>query len=95
MALDLVGLGSAIIDFVPADVGVSLSQVRSFAPSAGGAVANLLVAASRLGLKTGFLGYVGDDEFGTFILRDLTRRCRCLMCEAGQGDGNGHSLLLY
>jgi len=73
MGLDLIGLGSAIIDFAPADAGVPLDEVRSFIPSAGGAVANILVAASRLGLRTGFLGCVGDDEFGTFILRDFER----------------------
>ncbi|MGC8961115.1 MAG: carbohydrate kinase family protein [Candidatus Bathyarchaeia archaeon] len=70
MVLDLVGLGSAIIDFVPGGKG-PLSMVQSFTPSAGGAVANVVVAASRLGLKTGLIGCVGDDEFGSFIIRDL------------------------
>jgi len=69
--LDLVGLGSAILDFAPADTGVPLSKVRSFVPSAGGAVSNLLVGASRLGLRTGFLGCVGDDEFGSLIIHDF------------------------
>jgi len=71
MALGLVGIGSAIIDFAPATLGVPLSKVNSFTPSAGGAVSNLLVAASRLGLRTGLLGCVGDDEFGSLILRDF------------------------
>lgn len=70
MVLDLVGLGSAIIDFVPGNKG-PLSLVRSFTPSAGGAVANVMVAASRLGLRTGLIGCVGDDEFGDLIIRDL------------------------
>jgi len=70
MVLDLVGLGSAIIDFAPGSRG-PLSSVRSFTPYAGGAVANVVVAASRLGLKTGLIGCVGDDEFGYFIVRDL------------------------
>ena len=73
MSLDLVGFGSAIIDFAPANLGVPLSEVESFVPYAGGAVANVLVAASRLGLKTRFLGCVGDDEFGAFIIRDFKR----------------------
>jgi len=73
MGLDLIGLGSAIIDFTPVNPGVPLCEVQAFIPSAGGAVANLLVAASRLGLRTGFLGCVGDDEFGSFILRDFER----------------------
>ena len=70
MGLDLIGLGSAIIDFVPGSRG-PLSLVRSFTPSAGGAVANIMVAASRLGLRTGLIGCIGDDEFGDFIVRDL------------------------
>jgi 5-dehydro-2-deoxygluconokinase len=73
MKLDLIGLGSAIVDFAPTELGVILSEVRSFIPSAGGSVANIIVAASRLGLKTGFLGCVGDDEFGTFIVHDFER----------------------
>jgi len=71
MRFDLVGLGSAIVDFAPANTGAPLSRVQSFVPSAGGAVSNVLVGASRLSLRTGFLGCVGDDEFGTFILRDF------------------------
>lgn len=70
MGLDLIGLGSAIIDFVPGSKG-PLSLVRSFTPSAGGAVANIMVAASRLGLRTGLIGCIGDDEFGDFIVQDL------------------------
>lgn len=73
MRLDLMGLGSAIIDFAPANTGVPLSKVRAFIPFAGGAVANILVAASRLGLRTGFLGCIGDDEFGAFLMRDFER----------------------
>jgi len=69
--MDLIGLGSAIVDFAPTSLGAPLSRVRGFVPYAGGAVANLLAAASRLGLKTGFLGCLGDDEFGVFILRDF------------------------
>jgi len=71
--LDLIGLGSAIVDFAPVNPGVPLSEVEGFIPSGGGAVANLLVAASRLGLSTGFVGCVGDDEFGRFILRDFEK----------------------
>jgi sugar/nucleoside kinase (ribokinase family) len=73
MKLDLIGLGSAIVDFAPAEFDVTLDEVRSFVPSAGGAVANIVVAASRLGLKTGFLGCVGDDEFGAFIMHDFVK----------------------
>jgi sugar/nucleoside kinase (ribokinase family) len=71
MTYDLVGLGSAIVDFVPSSLGVPLKEVKLFSPSAGGAVSNILVGGSRLGLGTSLLGCVGDDEFGEFILEDL------------------------
>jgi len=73
MDLDLIGFGSAILDFAPINVGLPLSEVQGFTPCAGGAVANTIVAASRLGIRTGFVGCVGDDEFGTFVLRDFER----------------------
>ena len=92
--LDLIGLGSAIIDFAPANLGVPLSEVRGFVPFAGGAVANLLVAASRLGLKTGFLGCVGDDEFGIFILRDFEREGVDISC-AKQVSGVATGIAFY
>ncbi len=37
----------------------------------GGSSANTIVALSRLGLKTGFIGKVGDDEEGRYIINDL------------------------
>jgi fructokinase len=37
----------------------------------GGAPANVAVAASRLGFKASFIGSVGEDLFGDFILRTL------------------------
>jgi len=78
--LDLVGIGSAIVDFAPVTLGVPLSKVKSFFPSAGGAVSNLLVAASRLGLRTGFLSCVGDDEFGSFVMRDFEQEGVDISC---------------
>ncbi|MGQ9780698.1 MAG: carbohydrate kinase family protein [Nitrososphaeria archaeon] len=71
--LGLVGLGSVIVDFAPSETGVPLSRVKSFVPYSGSSVSNILAAASRLGLRTGFLGCVGDDEFGAFLLKDFER----------------------
>jgi sugar/nucleoside kinase (ribokinase family) len=90
MKLDLIGFGSAIIDFVPVRLGVTLSETESFVPSAGGAVANVVVAASRLGVKSGFLGCVGDDEFGSLIIHDFKREgvdVSCLKKVKGRATG--------
>jgi fructokinase len=51
----------------------SASEVElPFTARPGGAPANVAVAAARLGVESGFIGRVGDDLFGDFILSALT-----------------------
>jgi fructokinase len=69
-AFDLVCLGELLIDFVATTPG-SLRAAPGFVKAPGGAPANVAVAASRLGLKVGFVGSVGNDEFGHFLLETL------------------------
>ncbi|PIU58182.1 MAG: adenosine kinase [Deltaproteobacteria bacterium CG07_land_8_20_14_0_80_38_7] len=40
--------------------------------SSGGSAANVIHGLASLGVKTGFLGKVSDDEFGNFFSSDLT-----------------------
>ncbi|MCK4836798.1 MAG: adenosine kinase [Candidatus Aminicenantes bacterium] len=40
--------------------------------SSGGSVANSISGLARLGLPTGFVGTIGDDEFGVFFNSDMT-----------------------
>ena len=50
----------------------SPSEVEQpFTARPGGAPANVAVAAARLGVGSGFIGRVGDDLFGDFILNAL------------------------
>jgi fructokinase len=72
-SMDLICLGEMLIDFVPEPAGRPLSEVKRLALAPGGAPANVAVAAHRLGLKTGFIGKVGDDPFGR-LLRDVLLR---------------------
>ncbi len=62
--MDITSLGEILIDMFPAELGRSLVEVSSFRPVPGGAPANVAVAGSRLGLRTAFIGKVGDDAFG-------------------------------
>ena len=62
---DIVSLGELLIDFT--ESGVSAAGQRLFEQNAGGAVTNLLCAASQCGAKTGFLGKVGNDMHGAFL----------------------------
>lgn len=74
-ALDVVGVGSACVDLVvriprlPAsDEGLRMDE---YTMQGGGKVATALVAAARLGLRAGFIGPVGSDDFGRRILADF------------------------
>ena len=52
--------------------GEAISEVElGFVARPGGAPANVAVAASRLGAEAAFVGSVGEDLFGDFILRAL------------------------
>ena len=62
---DIVALGECLIDFIPA--GVSPSGMLLFEQNPGGAPANMLVGAAKLGRKTAFIGKVGKDAFGKFL----------------------------
>lgn len=62
---DLYCIGEMVIDFIP---GV---EAGSYVRNAGGAPANVAVAASRQGLKSAMCCCLGDDDFGRFLLATL------------------------
>jgi len=73
--LDVIAVGNLNVDLIgmvkklPArDEKLLLEE---FARRPGGGAANFAVACSKLGLKSGFIGCVGNDEFGKEILADL------------------------
>lgn len=66
---DIVSLGELLIDFT--ESGVSPAGMRLFEQNAGGAVANLLCAASQCGASTAFIGKVGRDMHGAFLKQAL------------------------
>ena len=70
---DVICLGEALIDFVSTEAGVSLIEAPAFQKSPGGAPANVAVGLARLGISTGFMGKVGDDPFGRFLLDVMTQ----------------------
>ena len=64
--MDLVCFGELLIDFVATATG-PLRAAPGFIKAAGGAPANVAVAAARLGCETAFIGAAGKDEFGSFL----------------------------
>ena len=75
--LDVIAVGNANIDItlyvnrVPApDEAVEASSILI---SGGGAASNFAIASSRLGCKVGFIGCVGDDDYGKLLLEEFKR----------------------
>ena len=62
--MDVVTLGELILDMFASEAGKDFQTVSAFMPVAGGAPANVAVAAARLGIKAAFIGKVGEDAFG-------------------------------
>ncbi|MCD8014231.1 MAG: carbohydrate kinase [Lachnospiraceae bacterium] len=63
--LDIICMGEMLIDFTPG------KEERSYVCNPGGAPANACIAIARNGLKTGFLGRLGNDDFGKLLKRTL------------------------
>ncbi len=70
MTLDAVCFGEALVDMLPDRRG-RLRDSEAFQAHSGGAPANVAVGLARLGLRTGFVGVVGEDEFGHLLERKL------------------------
>lgn len=63
--IGITALGELLIDFTPC--GKNERGVPMFAENPGGAPANVLAMAARLGGQTAFIGKVGRDAFGIFL----------------------------
>ncbi len=61
-------IGELLVDFVAENQGSDLSKANEFSKKAGGAPANVACAIAKLGGNSSFIGAVGDDPFGAFLL---------------------------
>ncbi len=75
--IDIVGLGEVVIDWVAEiphfpkpDEKINALSENIFP---GGVTANYLVAVARLGGKSGFIGAVGNDPYGDFLISDFNK----------------------
>lgn len=69
---DVVSLGELLVDFTYH--GKSENGMRLFEQNPGGAPANVLCALANLGLKTSFIGKIGDDMHGNFLCSVLEEK---------------------
>jgi sugar/nucleoside kinase (ribokinase family) len=78
--LDLLVLGDVNPDLVLADatMAIAFGQAEMLVEDAeltiGGSGAIMACGAARLGLSTALVGLVGDDQFGAFMLREVSGR---------------------
>lgn len=66
---DITAFGELLIDYTPA--GKSSAGMDLFEQNPGGAPANVLACASKLGKKTAFIGKIGADMQGGFLRKTL------------------------
>ena len=66
-------VGEPLVDFVATGSKATLEEAPGFVKVCGGEAANVAVGIARLGGKAAFVGKVGDDSFGRFIVRELKR----------------------
>lgn len=66
--LKVLCVGEVLIDFVSKEKTGSLALANSFIKAPGGAPANVAVGLSRLGTRSGFMGKVGNDPWGLYLI---------------------------
>ncbi len=65
--LDLIAVGRLCIDLNANETGRPMEETMTFTKYVGGSPANIVVGTARLGLRTGFIGKLADDQMGRFI----------------------------
>ncbi|SDK03417.1 sugar kinase [Sediminibacillus albus] len=65
--LDVITIGDGMITFNPKNTG-PMRFVNEFERKVGGAELNFAVGCARLGLSTGWISRLGQDEFGKYVL---------------------------
>lgn len=68
--LSVITMGEMMVQLNPVTTG-PLKHVNYFEKHGAGAEANFAVGVSRMGFRAGFIGRVGGDEFGAYLLSIL------------------------
>jgi 5-dehydro-2-deoxygluconokinase len=71
--LDLLCMGRSSIDLYAHEIGVPITDVKSFDAYVGGCPTNVAVGTRRLGVRSGLLTGIGTDQVGDFVLDFLAR----------------------
>jgi 5-dehydro-2-deoxygluconokinase len=71
--LDVLAIGRIGVDLYPLQDAVGLEDVSTFGKYLGGSAANVAVAAARYGRSVALISRTGEDPFGAYVRRELTR----------------------
>ena len=71
--LDVITIGRCSVDLYGQQIGSRLEDVASFAKSVGGCPSNIAIGTARLGLKSGLITRVGDEQMGRFVKEQMGR----------------------
>ncbi|SDR18334.1 5-dehydro-2-deoxygluconokinase [Rhizobiales bacterium GAS113] len=71
--LDVITIGRCSVDLYGQQIGSRLEDIASFAKSVGGCPANIAIGTARLGLRSGLITRVGDEQLGRFVREQMRR----------------------
>ncbi|AXI10494.1 5-dehydro-2-deoxygluconokinase [Oceanobacillus sp. 143] len=69
---DIIAIGRACIDLNANEYNRPMEETMTFTKYVGGSPANITIGSSKLGLKTGFIGKIPDDQHGNFIKKYMS-----------------------
>jgi len=72
--LDMIAIGRLCIDLNANEINRPMEDSSTFTKYVGGSPANIAIAGAKLGLKTGFIGKISNDQHGRFIHRYLEQK---------------------
>jgi len=71
--LDVITIGRSSVDLYGQQIGSRLEDIASFAKSVGGCPSNIAIGTARLGLRSGLITRVGDEQMGRYIKEQMSR----------------------
>ncbi|MHB8278280.1 MAG: PfkB family carbohydrate kinase, partial [Candidatus Humimicrobiaceae bacterium] len=74
--IELLGLGLCTVDYIGTVSHIPIDgrvEIKNLAKRCGGASATAIVVASKLGVSSGFIGKIGDDDLGMLIINDFIK----------------------
>jgi 5-dehydro-2-deoxygluconokinase len=71
--MDVIAIGRCSVDLYGQQIGSRLEDIATFAKSVGGCPANIAIGTARLGLESGLITRVGDEQMGRFVIEQMRR----------------------